>query len=154
MNPETANDPAIADPDDPTAEADQVQRKETAPSDTTVKAPSPTPSVAPLAPLAPLTPTVNDVAISAAVHSAKAEAVAQAISIAELCQLAGQSNRIATFLTQGLSASQVRQTLLASRAQSEEITSLIAPDAAPKSAGAAGDAGALMAAVKKLTQKI
>lgn len=154
MNPETANDPAIADPDDATAEADQVQRKETAPADTTVKAPSPTPSVAPLAPLAPLTPTVNDVAISAAVHSAKAEAVAQAISIAELCQLAGQSNRIATFLTQGLSASQVRQTLLASRAQSEEITSLIAPDAAPKSAGATGDTGALMAAVKKLTQKI
>lgn len=154
MNPETTNDPAIADPDDPTAEADQVQRKETAPSDTTVKSPSPTPSVAPLAPLAPLTTTVNDVAISAAVHSAKAEAVAQAISIAELCQLAGQSNRIATFLTQGLSASQVRQTLLASRAQSEEITSLIAPDAAPKSAGAAGDTGALMAAVKKLTQKI
>ena len=154
MNPETTNDPAIADPDDPTAEADQVQRKETAPSDTTVKSPSPTPSVAPLAPLAPLTPTVNDVAISAAVHSAKADAVAQAISIAELCQLAGQSNRIATFLTQGLSASQVRQTLLASRAQSEEITSLIAPDAAPKSAGATGDTGALMAAVKKLTQKI
>ena len=154
MNPETTNDPAIADPDDPIAEADQVQRKETAPSDTTVKSPSSTPSVAPLAPLAPLTPTVNDVAISAAVHSAKAEAVAQAISIAELCQLAGQSNRIATFLTQGLSASQVRQTLLASRAQSEEITSLIAPDAAPKSAGAAGDTGALMAAVKKLTQKI
>jgi len=154
MNPETKNDPAIADPDDATAEADQVQRKEAAPADTTVKAPSPTPSVAPLAPMAPLAPTANDVAISAAVHSAKAEAVAQAISIAELCQLAGQSNRIATFLTQGLSAAQVRQTLLASRAQSEEITSLIAPDAAPKSAGAAGDTGALMAAVKKLTQKI
>jgi signal peptide peptidase SppA len=48
MNPETKNDPAIADPDDPTAEADQVQRKETAPADTTVKAPSPTPSVAPV----------------------------------------------------------------------------------------------------------
>jgi capsid assembly protease len=157
MNPETTNDPAIADPDKPTAEADQVQRKETAPSDTTVKSPSPIPSVAPVTPatpLPPLTPTVNEVAISAAVHSAKAEAVAQAISIAELCQLAGQSNRIATFLTQGLSVSQVRQTLLASRAQSEEITSLIAPDAAPKSAGAAGDTGALMAAVKKLTQKI
>ena len=162
MNPETKNDPAIADPDDATAEADQVQRKEAAPADTTVKAPSPTPSVAPVSPvspvspvtpLAPLAPTVNDVAISAAVHSAKAEAVAQAISIADLCQLAGQSNRIATFLTQGLSVSQVRQTLLASRAQSEEITSLIAPDAAPKSAGATGDTGALMAAVKKLTQK-
>ncbi len=157
MNPETTNDPAIADPDDGTGEADQVQRKETAAVDTSVKPPSPTPSVAPVAPVTPLppvAPTVNDVAISAAVHSAKAEAVAQAISIAELCQLAGQSNRIATFLTQGLSASQVRQTLLASRAQSEEITSLIAPDAAPKSAGAAGDTGALMAAVKKLTQKI
>jgi capsid assembly protease len=151
MNPETTNDPAIADPDDATAEADQVQRKEAAPADTSVKPPSPTPLATPLAPLAP---TASDVAISAAVHSAKAEAVAQAISIAELCQLAGQSNRIAKFLTQGLSASQVRQTLLASRAQSEEITSLIAPDAAPKSAGAAGDTGALMAAVKKLTQKI
>ena len=143
MNPEITNDPAPADPDVAVAETDEAQRKDV---------PSEKPSPAPVA--VPAAPGVNDSAIAAAVNSAKAEAVAQAISIAELCQLAGQSHRIATFLTQGLSASQVRQTLLASRAQSEEITSLIAPDAAPKGAGTASDAGALMAAVKKLTQKI
>ena len=143
MNPEIKNDPAPVDPDVAVAETDETQRKDV---------PSEKPSPAPVP--VPVAPGVNDTAIAAAVNSAKAEAVAQAISIAELCQLAGQSHRIATFLSQGLSASQVRQSLLASRAQSEEITSLIAPDAAPKGTGTASDAGALMAAVKKLTQKI
>ena len=147
MNPEIKNDPAPADPENETAAADQVPRietpSETPPSEAAVEIPSPAPAVV------PATPAVNDTALAAAVSSVKAEAVA----IAELCQLAGQSNRIASFLAQGLSAFQVRQTLLASRAQSEEITSLIAPEA-PKSKGTAGDTSALMAAVKKLTQKI
>lgn len=138
MNPETQNALAPAEAGDETPAADQVQRKDTEPTEEAAKK---VPSAEPGA---------SDTAIATAVHSAKAEAVA----IAELCQLAGQSHRIATFLTQGLSASQVRQTLLASRAQSEEITSLIAPDAAPKGTGTASDTGALMAAVKKLTQKI
>ena len=142
MNPETKNAPAPADPENETGVPDPVKREDSAPAEE-AREKSPALVTAP-------TPTVSDNTVAAAVQSAKAESVA----IAELCQLAGQSNRIATFLTQGLSASQVRQTLLASRAQSEEITSLIAPDAAPKSAGAAGDTGALMAAVKKLTQKI
>jgi hypothetical protein len=145
MNPETKNDPAPADPENETAVSDPMQRKDSAPAE---EAREKAPALVP----AP-TPAVPDNTVAAAVQSAKAEAVAQAISIAELCQLAGQSHRTASFLTQGLSASQVRQTLLASRAQSEEITSLIAPDAAPKGAGTASDAGALMAAVKKLTQK-
>jgi hypothetical protein len=83
----------------------------------------------------------------AAVNAARTEAVA----IAELCQLAGQSDRVAAFLTQGVSAAQVRQSLLASRAQSEEVTSLIHPDAVLKTSGGASDAGLLMAAVKKLS---
>ena len=77
---------------------------------------------------------------------------AQALEIAELCQLAGQSTRIASFLAQGISASQVRQALLFSRAQSEEISSLIHPDAVTPVAKAASDASsALLAAVKKLS---
>ena len=77
---------------------------------------------------------------------------AQALEIAELCQLAGQSARIASFLSQGISASQVRQALLLSRTQSEEISSLIHPDAAKPLAGTANDgASALLAAVKKLS---
>lgn len=77
---------------------------------------------------------------------------AQALEIAELCQLAGQSTRIASFLTQGISASQVRQALLLSRAQSEEISSLIHPDAAKSVAKTTNDgASALLAAVKKLS---
>ena len=76
----------------------------------------------------------------------------QALEIAELCQLAGQSTRIASFLAQGISASQVRQALLLSRAQSEEISSLIHPDAANPVARSSSDgASALMAAVKKLS---
>lgn len=145
MNPETKNDPAPVDPDDATAAADQVQRKEPpserSSSETAVEIPSPAPAVV------PATPTVSETALAAAVSSVKAEVVA----IAELCQLAGQSNRIATFLTQGLSAAQVRQAMLASRAQSEEITSHIAPDAVTRTSGATSDGAVLMAAVKKLT---
>ncbi len=77
---------------------------------------------------------------------------AQALEIAELCQLAGQTTRIASFLAQGISACQVRQALLLSRAQSEEISSLIHPDAAKPIAKTANDgASALLAAVKKLS---
>ena len=141
MNPETQKPQAPADAEVATAVSDPVQNQDGTPAEEAKeKVPAPVATPAPAAP---------DAVVAAALQSAKAEAVA----IAELCQLAGQSHRIAAFLTQGLSASQVRQTLLASRAQSEEITSLIAPDAAPKNASASGDSGALMAAVKKLTQK-
>ena len=92
--------------------------------------------------------------IAAASQAAALAARAEALTIAELCQLAGQSQRITDFLAQGATSAQVRQSLLASRAQSEEITSSIHPDAALKaSPGHANDAGALMAAVKRLTQK-
>jgi hypothetical protein len=74
------------------------------------------------------------------------------LEIAELCQLAGQSNRIASFLAQGISAGQVRQSLLLSRAQSEEISSLIHPDAIKPGTKSTSDASsALLAAVKKLS---
>jgi signal peptide peptidase SppA len=83
---------------------------------------------------------------------AAADAHAQALEIAQLCQLAGQTSRIASFLAQGISATQVRQALLLSRAQSEEIASLIHPDAARPVAKATSDgASTLLAAVKKLT---
>lgn len=57
------------------------------------------------------------------------EVQAQAVEIAQLCQLAGQTTRIAGFLAQGLTATQVRQALLLARSQSEEIASLIQPEA-------------------------
>lgn len=81
---------------------------------------------------------------------------AQAVEIAELCQLAGQSTRIAGFLAQGATAGQVRQALLLERAQGDEITSLIHPDAPARSASGAGGAAhaltaVLMDAVRKLT---
>jgi hypothetical protein len=72
------------------------------------------------------------------------------VTIAEICQLAGQSQRIAGFLAQGATSAQVRQTLLAARASSEEITSVIHPDAVKQPPS---QDGTLMAAVKKLTQK-
>jgi signal peptide peptidase SppA len=132
-----------------------------APVDTTTEDEGKQPKVlpAPVAPAAPVTPVqvdpavAND-AITAASHAAGLAARAEALTIAELCQLAGQSQRITGFLAQGATSTQVRQTLLAARAQSEEISSVIHPDAALKAnPGNAHDAGALMAAVKRLTQK-
>lgn len=77
---------------------------------------------------------------------------ADALAIAELCQLAGHPELTATFLAEGVSEAQVRKTLLASRADSPEIRSTIAPDApAPQQSQSA--ANPLMAAVKKLTGK-
>ena len=110
---------------------------------TTSASASGTPSAMPMA-------TPNEP--SGAVASATLAAHAQAQEIAELCQLAGQSTRIASFLAQGVTSNQVRQTLLQARAQSEEITSLIHPDAPSKAAAAnAGVSAVLMAAVRKLT---
>ena len=75
-----------------------------------------------------------------------------ALAIAELCQLAGHPELTAAFLAEGVSEAEVRKALLASRADSPEIRSTIAPDAsAPQQSQSA--ANPLMAAVKKLTGK-
>lgn len=81
-----------------------------------------------------------------------AESGTNALAIAELCQLAGHPELTARFLAEGASEGQVRKALLASRADSPEIRSTIAPDAtAPQQPQSA--ANPLMAAVKKLTGK-
>jgi len=91
---------------------------------------------------------VADEASPATTDASRADAVA----IAELCQLAGHPELTAAFLAEGVSEAQVRKTLLASRADSPEIRSTIAPDAsAPQHSPSA--ANPLMAAVKKLTGK-
>ena len=78
-----------------------------------------------------------------------AENGTNALAIAELCQLAGHPELTARFLAEGASEGQVRKALLASRADSPEIRSTIAPDAsAPQQSQSA--ANPLMAAVKKL----
>ena len=123
-----------------------------------------TPDV-PVAPEAPTSPpaqspaessstaTTDDV-VDEAVKTATQAARADALAIAELCQLAGQPQRIATFLAEGASESQVRRVLLASRAESPEITSVIHPDAATQMNGTASpEQNLLMKAVKKLTGK-
>lgn len=92
-------------------------------------------------------PAVTDEVVKEAVATARADAVA----IAELCQLAGQPQRIAAFLAAGASETQVRRTLMAARADSAEISSVIHPDAA--AAPASPEQNPLMKAVKKLTHK-
>jgi len=66
---------------------------------------------------------------AAAVQAAVAQARAEALAVAELCQLAGQSPRIVGFLAEGTTPDQVRRTLLASRADAPEIASRLDPDA-------------------------
>lgn len=86
-----------------------------------------------------------------AVQSAVATTRADALAVAELCQLAGHPERTAAFLAEGASEAQVRRALLAARAESPEITSLIHPDAQAPEAHL--DQNPLMKAVKKLTGK-
>lgn len=93
--------------------------------------------------------TGNDV--EAAVNAAVTQVRADAVAIAELCQLAGQPGLTAAFLAEGAGVAQVRKTLLAGRAQGTEISSLIHPDAAATTASP--DQNPLMKAVKKLTGK-
>lgn len=98
----------------------------------------------------PGVPATDDV-VKEAVKAATTTARADAVAIAELCQLAGQPQRIAAFLAEGSSATQVRRTLLADRAQSPEISSVIHPDAVAKHA--APDQNPLIKAVKKISGK-
>ena len=86
-----------------------------------------------------------------AVNTAVAATRADALAIVEMCQLAGHSDRAATYLSQGTPVAQVRRALLDARAQSTEITSLINLDAKP--AQARDENNPLMQAVKKLTGK-
>ena len=97
------------------------------------------------------TPVTNEVPATDA-QARPAENGTNALAIAELCQLAGHPELTARFLAEGSSEGQVRKALLASRADSPEIRSTIAPDAsAPQHSPSA--ANPLMAAVKKLTGK-
>lgn len=96
-------------------------------------------------------PAVTDEVVKEAVASARASTHADAVAIAELCQLAGQPQRIAAFLAAGTSETQVRRTLLSARADSVEISSVIHPDAV--ATPASPEQSPLMKAVKKLTHK-
>jgi signal peptide peptidase SppA len=91
--------------------------------------------------------TPDDTAVQSAIAATRADALA----IAELCQLAGYPQRIVTFLAQGASAAEVRRDLLATRAESPEIASRLAPDAPTREASP--DHSPLIQAVKKLIGK-
>lgn len=98
----------------------------------------------------PKTSTPADDPVQSAIAATRAEAVA----IAELCQLAGYPQRTVAFLAQGASASDVRRALLAARAESPEIDSMIHPDAAAPATSLDSPAhNPLIQAVKKLTGK-
>ncbi|WP_232522480.1 S49 family peptidase [Chitinibacter sp. GC72] len=75
----------------------------------------------------------------------------EALAIAETCLLAGVPQRTAEFLASNRSAAQVRQTLLNTRAEQTEISSLITPQAAASLPSAQNSP--VVAAVKKLTSK-
>lgn len=148
--PVTAPEPTIGQAiDEQEASANAVPTPASPPEQTTLIAAALPASASDASTATPMA-TPNE--LSGALASATLAARSQALEIAQLCQLAGQSTRIASFLVQGVSASQVRQTLLSARAQSEEITSLIDPDAPPAAASAnTGASAVLMAAVKKLS---
>ena len=121
------------------------------PTDTPVPTDVASPANAPAtpAPVDPV-PAPDEDVVKAAVAAARADAVA----VAELCQLAGQPQRTAAFLAEGASESQVRKSLLVGRAQGPEITSVIDPDTVAQcSSETSPERNPLMKAVKKLTGK-
>jgi ClpP class serine protease len=85
-------------------------------------------------------------------HAALAESFGrgQAQAIAELCLIAGQSQRTAEFLSAGFSEAQVRRALLDARANQPEIASRITADAGSSQRP---ENSPVVAAVKKLTAK-
>ncbi|KZE29564.1 S49 family peptidase [Crenobacter luteus] len=89
-----------------------------------------------------------------AAHAALAQSFAsgrgQAQAIAELCLIAGQSQRTAEFLASGFSEAQVRRALLDARADQPEIASRITADAGTSQRP---ENSPVVAAVKKLTAK-
>lgn len=89
-----------------------------------------------------------------AAHAALAQSFAsgrgQAQAIAELCLIAGQSQRTAEFLAAGLSEAQVRRALLDARADQPEIASRITADTGTTTRP---EDSPVVAAVKKLTAK-
>lgn len=96
-------------------------------------------------------PELDESGESAPAAPAPGAARPDAVAIAELCQLAGHPELTAAFLAEGVSEAHVRKALLASRADSPEIRSTIAPDAIPQATQSATNP--LVAAVKKLTGK-
>ena len=89
-----------------------------------------------------------------AAHAALAQSFAsgrgQAQAIAEMCLIAGQSQRTAEFLAAGFSEAQVRRALLDARADQPEIASRITAEAGTSQHP---ENSPVVAAVKKLTAK-
>jgi len=104
----------------------------------------------PLEPDEPNSAPAEPAAITAAAAASAPvpDARAEALAIAELCQLAGHSDRILGFLTEGATPEQVRRALLLSRAESPEIASRLHPDAAAQAVSP--EHGPLMRAVRRM----
>lgn len=93
-------------------------------------------------------PAVADAAGSGLELAAATLSMADAIEIAQTCQLAGRADLIAGFLESNTAPAQVRQQLLSAQADaSPEISSRIAPDAALSAAS-----NPLIDAAKRLAQ--
>jgi len=102
----------------------------------------------------PNEPTDSDPQPTPAAQAALAQSFAsgrsQAQAIAEMCLIAGQSQRTAEFLAAGFSEAQVRRALLDARADQPEIASRITADAGTSQRP---ENSPVVAAVKKLTAK-
>ncbi len=90
----------------------------------------PTPAVAPATTESAVVPTVA-VVPAASTAPPSADAHSEAVTIAELCLLAGCPERTGEFLAARMSVAQVRQVLLQARADQVEIASHHLADAAP-----------------------
>lgn len=129
--PDTAEHEAALGQEEPDAETGDEAPPPLAPDE---------PNVAPAEPAA--------LAASPSANTAVPDTRTEALAIAELCQLAGQSDRILGFLAEGATPEQVRRVLLAVRADSPEIASRLHPDGAAQAVSP--EHGPLMRAVRRM----
>lgn len=78
----------------------------------------------------------------------RAQARADSLAIAELCELAGQPQLTATLLAEGVTPAVARQRLLAGKAESTEVTSHLSPNVPTPSTAMSLDDNPLVQAVK------
>jgi signal peptide peptidase SppA len=94
-----------------------------------VKLETPLPEAEPDLPVPPPDPMPDRDPAPAPADVTTAGAQANAVAIAELCTLAGCTQRIAEFLAKGVSPDAVRRELLAAKAAAPEVQSRILPEA-------------------------
>ena len=137
----------------PTQENTAMDETPHEPVEETIPASEPASQLPPEPEPEPEEPPTAPASVAAAATPSTPLTLADAQAIADLCQLAGCSDRTAAYLAAGASVAGVRRELLALQAQSGELSSRIVPDAVAAKPASLSDNPIVLAALKKSNQE-